>query len=69
MIDLEAIRQAAVLRREGADYVVESPLAELVMGVGDTPEEAWRIFNEILEDAYDNYKAGRPSKGYPWAGA
>ncbi len=40
-------------------YVVRSPLFKRVMGAGETPEEAWKIFKEILEDTYEAYKAQR----------
>lgn len=57
----DAIRKTAVLRYVGGDdgYIVESPLSNKIAGVGDTPEEAWQLFDEILEDSYQFYKQGK----------
>lgn len=53
--------------------MVESPLLDGVLGVGDTEEEAQSIFDDLLSDAYLVFvegrlsaqydKPGRPSKG------
>lgn len=57
----EAIKKTAVLRCIGGEdgYIVESPLSNKIAGVGDTPEEAWQLFNEILEQSYQLYKQGK----------
>ncbi len=57
----EAIRKTAVLRYVGGEdgYIVESPLSDKIVGVGDTPEEAQQIFNEILDESYQLYKKGK----------
>jgi hypothetical protein len=53
-------------------YIVESPLCDRVIGVGKTRKEAWKIFNELLNETYVAYlegklvgyeKRGRPAKG------
>jgi predicted RNase H-like HicB family nuclease len=58
---------------EDDSYVVESSLFETIAGVGDTPEDAFRVFDDLLDDAYEAYlegrvpgydKPGRPTKGY-----
>ena len=55
----DAIIKTAYLHHEDGDYVVESPLCEWVMGVGETPEKAWEIFHEILDESYELYLEGR----------
>ena len=54
----DAIKKTAVLRFEDGDYIVESPLNNRVAGAGDTPEEAWQIFEEILEETWQRYEKG-----------
>jgi hypothetical protein len=53
-------------------YVVESPLFERVIGVAKTEKQAWKLFYELLNDAWVAYlenrlagysKRGRPKKG------
>lgn len=73
MIKKEAIQRTAVcfFSSEDDGYVVASPLFENVIGVGDTPEDARKTYNELLDIGYrelerDNvvgYKRGRPAKG------
>lgn len=54
------------------EYIVESPLLEGCAGIGETEDEAHRLFSNLLDDAYESYlegrvpeydKPGRPSKG------
>lgn len=68
----EAILQTAVCYKEGDDFIVESPLFDVVMGVGETEKEAFAIFKNLLDEAYIEYlegnvvgyeKPGRPKKG------
>ncbi len=73
MIRKEAIRKTAVTYWSKDDdcFVVESPLFDRVAGVGDTKDEAFKVFVELLDDAYEElekdnvlgYKRGRPAKG------
>lgn len=58
-----AIKATSILSKDGDDYVVESPLCPMVIGVGDTPEEAYQVFNEILDDYIDELKKGRIAQG------
>lgn len=62
-MNAEAIRKTAVLRREHGDYVVQSQLCPDVIGAGDTEQEAWQIFEEILQDYLADHKAGRVAQG------
>jgi hypothetical protein len=57
----EAIRRTAVCRwdSESECYVVESPLCDRVLGAAATEVEAWKIFDEILEDTYRDYREGK----------
>lgn len=57
----DAIRKTAVLRFVGGDdgYIVQSPLSSKIAGIGDTPEEAWELFEEILDQSYRLYKQGK----------
>lgn len=52
-------------------FVVQSPIFDRVIGVGDTEEEAWQLFGELLDETYVAYlegnlvgyeKRGRPAK-------
>jgi len=61
-MNAEAIRNTAVLREQDGDYIVQSPLCPEVIGAGDTEQEAWQIFEEILEDYLADHKAGRVAK-------
>ncbi len=73
MIRKEAIRKTAVTywSKDDECFVVESPLFDRVAGVGDTKDEAFKVFVELLDDAYEElekdnvlgYKRGRPAKG------
>lgn len=68
-----AIEKTAVITwsLEDQEYVVRSVLCPMVMGVGETQEEAFRLFHELLDDHMDELKkgrikqatAGRPAKG------
>lgn len=51
-------------------YVVESPLFDRVIGMGDTPEEANEQFLDMLDGAWEFVKAGKiyESKGRPLKG-
>lgn len=42
-----------------ACYVTASPLAETIVGVGETPEEAFRVFLDMVQINYEEYQAGR----------
>ncbi len=53
-------------------YVVESPLCDRILGAAKTEEEARQLFEELLNDLYEDYlngqlsgydKPGRPKKG------
>lgn len=66
-MDKDAIRKTAVMRYEEGDYIVESPLSNRVTGAGDSPEEAWEIFSEILDETYQDWKKGKLA-GYETAG-
>jgi hypothetical protein len=70
----KAIAQTALCRYDDREncYLVESPLCDRVLGAGDTEEEAWRVFHELLNETYIAYlegnlvgyeKRGRPAKG------
>ena len=69
-----AIRKTAICywSEEDKAYIVESPLFETIAGVGATEKESRKIFDNLLDDAYEAYlegrvpgyeKAGRPAKG------
>jgi len=69
------IRKTAICywSKEDKAYVVESPLFETIAGVGKTEKESRKVFDNLLDDAYEAYlegrvpsyeKAGRPAKGY-----
>ncbi len=70
----EAIRKTTICYWSNEDkaYVVESPLFETIAGVGATEKESRKVFDNLLDDAYEAYlegrvpgyeKAGRPAKG------
>lgn len=70
----QALQKTALCRfdPESGDYIVQSPLCEIVMGVDDTEEGAWTLFQELLNETYEDYlegklakypKPGRPAKG------
>lgn len=59
----DAIHKTAIVTWDKENgFIVESPLCPDVSGVDDTEEGAWKIFNEILEDYYIDYLAGRLAK-------
>lgn len=71
----KAIAETALCRYEDKEscFVVESPIFDRVIGVGDSESEAWRVFQELLDETYIAYlegklvgyeKRGRPAKGY-----
>jgi predicted RNase H-like HicB family nuclease len=62
-MNADAIKKTAAVRKQGGDYIVQSPLCPDVIGAGDTEPEAWQIFEEILEDYLADHKAGRVAKG------
>jgi hypothetical protein len=62
-MNADAIKKAAVVRKQGGDYIVQSSLCPDVIGAGDTEPEAWQVFEEILEDYLADHKAGRVAKG------
>jgi len=57
----EVIVRTAVCRfsKEDDCFVVESPLYELVAGIGETQKEAWKVFGELLDDMFEAHEAGR----------
>ncbi len=70
-----AIGKTAICRydRDEECYIVQSPLFERCMGVAESENGAWKIFEELLNDYYIAYlegrlfsysKPGRPAKGY-----
>jgi predicted RNase H-like HicB family nuclease len=70
----QVIRKTAICywSKEDECYLMQSPLCEGVLGVGDTAEEAETTFNDLLSDTYEAYlegrvpgydKPGRPAKG------
>ena len=73
MIQKDSIRKTAVSfwSDEDNSFVVESSLFDNIIGVGETRGEAFKVFEEMLDDAYVEfqndkvvgYKRGRPSKG------
>lgn len=73
MIKIDSIRKTAVSywSEEDNAFVVESSLFDSILGVGETRVEAFKVFEEMLDETYgelqnDNavgYKRGRPSKG------
>ncbi len=71
----EAIRKTAICywSEEDEAYVIVSPLFESIAGVGTTKTASMKVFNDLLDDAYEAYlegrvpgydKAWRPTKGY-----
>jgi len=40
-------------------YIAKSTIADLVIGVGDTPEEAREIFEDLIDEAYIAYLEGK----------
>lgn len=70
----KAIKMTALCQYDESDktFTVSSPLFERVLGCARTENEAWRLFNEILDETYIAYlegnlagyeKRGRPAKG------
>ena len=70
----DAILKTVITRWSDEDeaYIAESPLADTIGGVGDTPEEAMEVHKRFVEGEYLAYlenkhavynKRGRPSKG------
>ena len=59
----ESIMATAVCRWDHEDecFIVESPLWDVFIGVGETQPEAWETYKELLDDFYTEYKAGRVS--------
>jgi len=68
-----AIAKTALCRYRNDEevFVVSSPLFDRVIGVGETKEEAWKLFRELLDETYVAYlegnlvgyeKRGRPAK-------
>jgi hypothetical protein len=57
----EAIRKTAICYWSNEDkaYVVESTLFETIAGIGKTEKESKRVFDNLLDDAYQAYLEGR----------
>jgi predicted RNase H-like HicB family nuclease len=75
MIRKEKIKKTVVCYWSAMDetFVAESAMMpHVVIGVGETPDEALRNFDTTLDTVYDDitsdnvagYKLGRPAKGY-----
>jgi predicted RNase H-like HicB family nuclease len=62
----KAIKKTAVLywSEKYRQFMVRSPLLDGVLGVGDSEDEAWATFDDILEDAYGAYLEGRMKHVY-----
>lgn len=62
-MNLDAIRKTAILQWSDEDegYVIRSPLCRGVVACGDTKEEAQELFEDMLTEYYEDYKAGRLS--------
>ncbi len=69
----EAIRNTALERYDKSEkvWIVESPLLEICHGISPDKEEAWEIFDDLLNEMYIAYmegttvggrKRGRPAK-------
>lgn len=73
MIKKDAIRKTAVSfwSEEDNSFVVESSRFTNIAGAGETRAEAYKVFEEMLDDTYEElekdnvlgYKRGRPAKG------
>lgn len=73
MLKKDSIRKTAITYWSDEDtaFVMESPLFDRIAGTGDSPAEAKAMFEEMLDDTYDDlardrvagYKRGRPAKG------
>ncbi len=70
----KAIERTALCRYDETDkiFIVRSPLSDLVLGAAKLEVDAWRLFNELLQETYVAYlegtlveyqKPGRPPKG------
>ncbi|HEY9868639.1 MAG TPA: hypothetical protein V6D08_05695 [Candidatus Obscuribacterales bacterium] len=57
----DKIRNTAVCRFDKRErvYVVESSLLDICTGMADTEEEAWEIFEDLLDTMYIKYLEGR----------
>jgi len=55
------IEKTAVISwsQEDEEYVVRSLHCPMVIGVGETQEEAFRLFHELLDDHFEELKKGR----------
>lgn len=69
----EAIKNTALCYYSNTEqcFIVKSPLFEMVFGAAEKEDEAWEIFNDLLDATYVKYlegklagytKAGRPKK-------
>ena len=69
----KAIAATALCRykKDERVFFVASPIFDRVIGVGDTKEEAWKLFKDMLDETYVAYlegnlvgyeKRGRPAK-------
>lgn len=70
----DSIKRTAICRYDARarEFIVESPLLDVCHGIADTENEAWEIFEDLLDAMYieylegkgvGRYKRGRPSKG------
>lgn len=74
-MNINTIRKTAVCRfdKDEGIYIVESPLLPIASGVDSDPNQAWEIFDDLLNSLYIKYlegkqvaqygKRGRPAKG------
>jgi predicted RNase H-like HicB family nuclease len=56
----KAIAKTALCQYKSSEsvFVVQSPLFERVIGVGETEAEAWQLFGEVLDETYIAFLEG-----------
>lgn len=57
----EAILKTAILRKTAEGHLVSSPLCSGVIGIGPSPEEAYKSFSDLVQDRYIAYLEGKHS--------
>lgn len=72
----EKVRHTAVCMfdRQKKLYIVKSPLLDICVGAAKTELQAWKLFEDILDDLYISYLEGRKvgryaRRGRPASGA
>jgi predicted RNase H-like HicB family nuclease len=60
-MNIDTIKKTAICiwDTDSECYVVRSPLMKRVSGAAETPEEAWKLFTDILEDTMELMKKGQ----------